>query len=174
MLGVEKHVVLSTVILSVSNFHYSWCVLFSSIILGISEHLRVRLLLGIVRVDAEAAPRSATSAGSDRKEPMSLARCGFLGPFIQWGGTVTPGVGAVVMNSSPVFPGVLEQLAVGFPLGVMGMGAEPVPKVCTRHRFRLEGTSTTSCTGVSASYSCTGVSASLDPGGPICWSWVLG
>lgn len=47
----------------------------------------------------------------------------------------TPGVGADVLASSPLILGVLEHLGVGLPLGVLGMGAEPVVKVCSGHRF---------------------------------------
>lgn len=43
------------------------------------------------------------------------------------------------MASSPLILGVLEHLGVGLPLGVVGVGAEPVPKVCSGHWFRLEG-----------------------------------
>jgi len=72
------------------------------------------------------------------RNPCHWPGVGSWVPLSRGGGTVTPGVGAVVMNSSPVFPGVLEQLAVGFPLGVVGMGAEPVPTVCTGHRAQVQ------------------------------------
>lgn len=38
---------------------------------------------------------------------------------------------------------VLELLGVQIPLGVVGLGAELEPKVCSGHQLRLEGTSAT-------------------------------
>lgn len=35
--------------------------------------------------------------------------------------------------------GMLEQLGVKLPLGVVGLYAEPVPKVFSGHRFRPKG-----------------------------------
>jgi hypothetical protein len=35
----------------------------------------------------------------------------------------------------PVILGVLEHLGVDLPLGVVGLGTEPVPKVCSGHRL---------------------------------------
>lgn len=43
--------------------------------------------------------------------------------------------------------GVLEHLRVELPLGVVGLCAEPVPKVCSGHRFRPEGTHATGQVG---------------------------
>ena len=34
---------------------------------------------------------------------------------------------------------MLEHLGVKLPLGVVGLGVEPVPEVCSGHRLRLEG-----------------------------------
>ena len=48
------------------------------------------------------------------------------------------GVGADVVAFSPVL-GMLEHLGVELPLGVVGLGAELEPKVCTGYRLRLEG-----------------------------------
>ena len=44
---------------------------------------------------------------------------------------VTPCVGADVVASSPMILGFLEHLRVKLPLGVVGPGAEPAPKVCS-------------------------------------------
>ena len=93
--------------------------------------------------------------------------------FLGLGGPVTPGVGAVVA-SSPLILGVLEHLRVQLPLGVVGLGVEPAPKVCLGYilgvsehlefwlllhvggvgapgllgcRFKLEGTCATGCSG---------------------------
>jgi hypothetical protein len=38
-----------------------------------------------------------------------------------------------------VFLGVLEHLGFEIPLGVVGLGAEPEPKVCSGHWLRPEG-----------------------------------
>lgn len=43
------------------------------------------------------------------------------------------------MQVQTVILGVLEHLGVGLPPGVVGLGAEPVLKVCSGHWFRLEG-----------------------------------
>lgn len=43
------------------------------------------------------------------------------------------------MSSSPVILGVLVHLGDMFPLGVMRMGAEVAPTVCSQNKFRLEG-----------------------------------
>ena len=39
--------------------------------------------------------------------------------------------------------GALEHLGVEFPLGIVGLTAEFVPKVCSGHQLRLEGTCST-------------------------------
>jgi hypothetical protein len=39
--------------------------------------------------------------------------------------------------ASSVILCVLEDLGVKLPLGVVGLGVEPAPKVCSGHRFRL-------------------------------------
>ena len=39
--------------------------------------------------------------------------------------------------------GVLERLGVELPLGVVGLAVEFMPKVCSGHRLRLEGTCAT-------------------------------
>ena len=51
---------------------------------------------------------------------------------------------------------MLEHLEVELPLGVLGLGAEPVPKVCSAQKLRPEGICATGLAGVRAS---------LDPGG---------
>ena len=107
-------------------------------ILGVSEHLGVRLPLRVVGVGAEPAPKSAPGAGSNWKEPVPLASWGFLCPWIP-GVPVIPSVGAYVVASSPVVLGMLEHLGVELLLGVVGLCTEPAPKVCSGHRFIPEG-----------------------------------
>ena len=58
---------------------------------------------------------------------------------------------------------VLEHLGVELPLGVVGLGAELAPNVCSGHLFRLEGTRTTGQAGIPAS---------LDPQGSQLLSYV--
>lgn len=49
--------------------------------------------------------------------------------------SATPNVVADIVVPSPVILGILEHLGVKLPLVVMGLGAEPAPKVCSEHRF---------------------------------------
>ena len=77
-------------------------------------------------------PRSAHGTGSDWMKPVPLARWGFLCLWIPWV-SVTAGVGQNVVASSPVILGVLENLRVELPLGVLGLGVELVPKICSGH-----------------------------------------
>jgi hypothetical protein len=65
---------------------------------------------------------------------MPLAGWGFLHPRIL-ADPVTLGVGADIL-AFPVILGILEHLGVWFPLGVVGVGAEPALQVCFGHRFR--------------------------------------
>ena len=51
---------------------------------------------------------------------------------------VTPGVGADVVASSPMILEALELLGVQLPLGVVGLGAELAPKVCSGYWLRPE------------------------------------
>jgi hypothetical protein len=83
-------------------------------------------------------PKSAQHTGSVWKEPVPLARRGFLCPWIP-GVPIIPGVGADGVASSPVILGMLEYLGVELPLGVVGMSADPAPKVHSGHWLRLEG-----------------------------------
>jgi hypothetical protein len=55
---------------------------------------------------------------------------------------------------------VLEHLEVELPLGVLGLGAEPVPKVCSAHNLRPEGICATGWAGVLASLDTGGSSYS--------------
>jgi hypothetical protein len=68
----------------------------------------------------------------------------------------------------PVILSISEHLGVGVPLGLLKVGAEPAPQVCSRFRFRSEETHATGWVGVPAS---------LDPGGPSysgCWGRCYG
>lgn len=56
--------------------------------------------------------------------------------------------------------GVIEHLGDGLPLDVVGMSVEPAPKVCSGHKFRLEGTHASSWAGVPASLDLRGLSYS--------------
>jgi len=51
---------------------------------------------------------------------------------------VIPGVGAAVVAFSVIL-GISEHLGVGLLLGVVGMGEESVPQVCSGHWYRPEG-----------------------------------
>jgi len=58
---------------------------------------------------------------------------------------------------------MLEHLGDGIPLSVVGLSVGLVPKVCSGHKFRLEGTTVAGWVGVLTS---------LDPGRPShseCW-----
>ena len=82
--------------------------------------------------------RSAQGTGSDWKETMPLAGWGFLHSWILLV-PVTPSVVANVVASSPMILGMLEYLEVELPLGVVGLGTELMPKVCSGHQIRTEG-----------------------------------
>jgi len=71
------------------------------------------------------------------RNPCHRTGRGFLCPWIP-GVSVTPGVGEDIVASSPLILGVSEHLGVRLPLGVVGVGVEPAPKVCSGHRFRPE------------------------------------
>jgi hypothetical protein len=47
------------------------------------------------------------------------------------------------LSSSPVILDVLEHLRFKLPLGIVGLGKKPVPKVCSGQRFRQEGKNAT-------------------------------
>lgn len=107
-------------------------VVVSHVILGVSEHLGFGLPLGVVGVGAESAPKVCSRCGSNWKEPVPMTGKGSCIPG-SWGVPVTLGVGVVVVASLPVILGVLEHLGVELPLGVVGLGVEPAPKVCSGH-----------------------------------------
>ena len=62
----------------------------------------------------------------------------------------------------PVVLGMLEHLGVELPLGVVGLAVEFVPKVCSGHQLRPEGTCATGQEGVPVS---------LDPTCPSYSQW---
>ncbi len=92
-------------------------------VLGFSEHLKVWLPLGVLRVGAEPTPHGCSRCRF--RLEGTRAGWGFLCPWIP----VTPSVGADVVASLSVILGMLEHLRVELPLGVVGLGAEPAPKV---------------------------------------------
>ena len=59
---------------------------------------------------------------------------------------VIPGV-SDLLGASSVVLSVSEHLGVELLLGVVGVDGEPVPGVCSGHRFKLEGTHTSSWWG---------------------------
>jgi hypothetical protein len=65
---------------------------------------------------------------------------------------VTLSVRAEVVVSSPMILGMLEHLRVKLLLGVVGLGAELVPKVCSGHQLRPEGPTTV----LSSCFACIG------------------
>jgi hypothetical protein len=79
------------------------------------------------------SPGFALGTGLDWKEPMPLVGWGFLCPWILED-SVTLGTGSNVV-ASPVILGISKHLEVGLPLDVVGIGAEPVPMVCSGHTF---------------------------------------
>ena len=101
--------------------------------------------------------RSAQGIGSDQKEPVPLAVWGFLHPWSPGGSQLLLGFGADIVTSSPVILGMLEHLRLELALSVVRLSVEPVPKVCSGHRLRLEETSVTVWAWVPVS---------LDPRGP--------
>lgn len=110
-------------------------------ILGVSEHLGVRISLGVVRMGAEPALQFCSGCRFRQVGTHALAESGFLHPRILVD-PVTLGVGADTV-ASPMILGILEQLGVLISLGVVGVGVEPAFEVCSGHRFRPEGTCTT-------------------------------
>jgi hypothetical protein len=75
--------------------------------------------------------------GSDWKEPKLLARHGLLSPQIL-GIPVTPVVGADVVAFSPMILGMLEHLGLKHPLGIVGLGVNLAPKICSGQWLRPE------------------------------------
>jgi len=67
---------------------------------------------------------------------VSELQCSWLCP-ISW--ELSFLCGPVVLWSCDSGCGVLRHLDEGLPLGVVGIGAGPVLKVCSGHKFRLEG-----------------------------------
>ena len=97
---------------------------------------------------------------------MPLARWGF--ESLDPGGASTFSFGADVVASSPTILGMFEHLGVELPWGVVGLGAELLPNVCSGHQLRLEGTYTPEQVGVPSS---------LNSGGPSyfqCWGRCCG
>lgn len=87
-----------------------------------------------------------------RSDPSGCCSCGYR--------AITPGMLQVQVQ---LHLGVLEYLGVDLPQGVVVLGAVPVPKVCSGHNFRLEGT---------CAPGWAGVPFYLDPMGPSffrCW-----
>ena len=79
-----------------------------------------------------ASTWSTQGTGSDLEKPVPLARWVFQCPWIPRV-PVSPGVGVGtdVVAFSPMILGMLEHLGVELPLGVVGLGVEQVPKVCS-------------------------------------------
>ena len=74
---------------------------------------------------ATAGFRFLRISGPNQKEPMPLAGHGFLCPWIP-GVPVIPGVRTDIV-ASPVILGISENLGIGLPLDVVGVGAKPAP-----------------------------------------------
>ena len=55
-------------------------------------------------------------------------------------GSSNPGVTNRLRSYDPMILGMLEHLGVKLPLGVVGLGAELVTKLCSRYLLRQEGT----------------------------------
>ena len=88
------------------------------------------LPLGVVGLGVKPAPKVCSGNLLKQEGTLPLPGQGFLSLWIL-GVPVTPGVGADVVASSPVILGVLEHLGDELALGVVALGAEPTPKVCS-------------------------------------------
>jgi hypothetical protein len=87
-------------------------------------------------------PTSAQGASPDRPEETHVT--GLLEFLHAWVSQVSviPDVGGrccVLLTSDPLILGVLEHLGVELPLGVVGLAAEFVPKVCSGRLPRQTG-----------------------------------
>ena len=100
-------------------------------ILGMLEYLGVELPLGIVGLAAE----SAQGTRPDRPEgTRATGLAEFLHAWVL-PVPVTPGVEnrcCVLLTSDLLILGPLEHLVVELPLGIVGLGAEFAPKVCSK------------------------------------------
>ena len=110
----------------------------------------MELLQGVVGLGAEPAPKFCSWCKFKLKGICATVWAE-VPVFLDSGDSVTPGVVADVVASSPLILGMLEHLEVELPLGVVGLGVEPAPKVHSEHRLRQEGTCVTGLTGVPAS-----------------------
>lgn len=110
----------------------------SPMILGISEHLRVSLPLGVLEMVARQHPRSAQGTGSGQKGPLPLAGQGFLHPWhlctslLQVLGQML----GPLLTSDPEFVKAPGSWASS---GCCWRGCVPEPKICSGHCFILEG-----------------------------------
>jgi hypothetical protein len=116
--------------------HCFWLEPAPPVILVVSELLRVQLSLWSCNPEI----LGVRSSGSQAASGILKSWCD-QAPEILW-------------SYDPIILCVLEYLGVELPLGVVGTVAKLVPKVCSVHQLRLEGT----CDTVQA-----GVLVSLDP-----------
>jgi hypothetical protein len=97
------------------------------------EHLVVELPLNIVGLAAEFSPKIC-SALQLRPERIQCHWSGRVPMFLDPTGTSYCWQSfdrcCVLLTSDPMILGVLEHLGVEFPLGVVGLAAEFVSKIC--------------------------------------------
>lgn len=97
------------------------------------ECLRFGLPLDVVGLGVELVPMVCSGHWFRLKGTCAPSWGGFLSPWIL-GYPVTPGVGAGLgtdVVTSPVIFGVSKQLGVRLSLGVVGVSAEPLSKICS-------------------------------------------
>jgi hypothetical protein len=107
-------------------------------ILGVLEYLGMELPLSVVGLAVKFVPKICSGCCPRSEGTHATSWVEFLGPagpsyFQCWGRF------CVILTSDPLILGVLECLGVDLPLGVVGLAAEFMPKVCSVHQPRLEG-----------------------------------
>ena len=102
----------------------------------------MELFLGVVGIFVELLPKFCSGHYLRLEGTSPTGRTEFLGAWVPLL-PVTAGVGEDVTSSSPLILDVLEHLGVGLVLGVVTLAAEFMPKVCSGHQPRLEGTNAT-------------------------------
>lgn len=90
------------------------------------------LPLDVVGIGAGSTHRVCSGHKFRQEGTHSVAWEGFLRPW----DPITSDVGIDVVSFSILILGMSEHLGVRLPLGVVGIGVEPAPKVCSGHKFR--------------------------------------
>jgi hypothetical protein len=90
---------------------------YDPVILGVLEHLRVELSLGVVGLAVEFTPKFCSGQLLRQEGTHSTGLVGFVGPWILLV-PVTPGVGTDIVSSDTMILGILERLGIQLPLSV--------------------------------------------------------